>query len=284
MEIAFLNGKYLPKNEIMISPDDRGFLFAEGIYEVVRWYEGFFYDMEGHLARMKRSLKEISIKWSGENSFPEISAELIRINNLEKSQALVYIQVTRGAAPRTHAFPPPGVSPTIYAFARGFIPENTGKESGAGIMLKEDIRWSRCDIKSVALLPNTMSYQEAVSKGFYECAFVRNGIITECSHSNIFFVINDALYTHPESHYVLAGITRKNIIRLAKATGITLKEEGVPVNILPKVQEIFVTNTSGEITPVIRADNMIIGKGYPGKVTVLLRKSLFNELRSMKHS
>jgi D-alanine transaminase len=284
MEIAFLNGKYLPKNEIKISPDDRGFLFAEGIYEVVRWYEGFFYDMEGHLGRMKRSLKEISINWPEEDSFPQIAAELIRINKLEKSPALVYLQVTRGEAPRTHAFPPKGVPPTVYAFARSFIPENNGKESGTGIILKEDTRWSRCDIKSVALLPNTLSYQEAVSKGFYECAFVRNGIITECSHSNIFFVINDMLYTHPESQYVLSGITRKNIIRLAKTAGITVKEEGIQENILPKVQEIFVTNTSAEITPVIKVDDMIIGNGHQGKITMLLRDYLFSELQSMKHS
>jgi len=164
MEIAYFNGTYIPKDDIRISPDDRGFLFAEGIYEVVRWYEGFFYDMDGHLARMKRSLRETLIQWPEEDSFPHIANELIRLNNLEKSPALVYLQVTRGAAKRTHSFPSPPVSPTVYAFARDFIPENAGKESGIGIMLKEDIRWSRCDIKSVALLPNTLCFQEAAVK------------------------------------------------------------------------------------------------------------------------
>jgi D-alanine transaminase len=164
MEIAYINGNYLPKEEVKISPDDRGFLFADGIYEVIRWYEGFFYDMEGHVARMKRSLREIQVSWPEEDNFPVIARELIRLNDLEKSSALIYLQVTRGSAKRTHSFPSPAVSPTVYATAKDFVPENSGKESGVGLMLKEDIRWSRCDIKSVALLPNTLSYQEAIDK------------------------------------------------------------------------------------------------------------------------
>src|SRR5665811_2361971 len=122
MEIAYFNGTYVPKDEVRISPDDRGFLFAEGIYEVVRWYEGFFYDMNGHLARMKRSLKEILISWPEEDSFPVIARELIRLNHLELSSALIYLEVTRGSAKRTHAFPSPPVNPTVYASARDFIP------------------------------------------------------------------------------------------------------------------------------------------------------------------
>jgi len=176
MEICYFNGKYIPRDDVRISPDDRGFLFAEGIYEVVRWYEGYFYDMESHLTRMKRSLRETLIQWAEEDTFPLIAMELIRLNNLEKSSALIYLQVTRGSAKRTHSFPDPPVSPTVYAFAKDFIPENNGKESGIGIMLKEDIRWSRCDIKSVALLPNTLSYQEAVEKGFLSVHLSETGI------------------------------------------------------------------------------------------------------------
>jgi len=284
MEIAFFNGKYIPKKDVKISPDDRGFLFAEGIYEVVRWYEGFFYDMEGHLVRMKRSLRKILIEWPEEDSFPSIARELIRLNNFEELPALVYLQVTRGAAVRTHSFPSPSVPPTVYAFARNFIPENAGKESGIGIMLKEDIRWGRCDIKSVVLLPNTLCYQEALNNGYFECAFVKDGVITECSHSNIFFVMNGILYTHPESHYVLSGITRKNIIRLAKKAGIPVKEEPVSESMLEKVQEIFITNTSGEITPVIKAGNRDIGGGMPGPLTTLIRDRFFDELCTLKHS
>jgi D-alanine transaminase len=284
MEIAYFNGKYLPKDDVKISPDDRGFLFAEGIYEVVRWYESFFYDMVGHLARMKRSLREVQIRWPEEDSFPVIARELVKLNNLEKSSALIYLQVTRGAAKRTHSFPSPPVNPTVYAIAKDFIPENAGKESGIGIMLKEDIRWSRCDIKSVALLPNTLCFEEAINKGFLECAFVRNGVITECTHSNIFFVINGILFTHPESVYILSGITRKNIMRVARKAGVPVKEEAVSENMLNKVQEIFITNTSGEITPVINIDNMIIGRGIPGPVSRIIRERFNDEICSLKHS
>lgn len=284
MEIAYFNGTYSPKEEVKISPDDRGFLFAEGIYEVVRWYEGFFYDMNGHLERMKRSLRETLISWPEEDSFPVIARELIRLNHLELSSALIYLEVTRGAAKRTHSFPSPPVSPTVYAYARDFIPENEGKESGIGITLKEDIRWGRCDIKSVALLPNTLCFQGAVESGFFECAFVKNGIITECTHSNIFFVIRGVLYTHPESIDILSGITRKNIIRVAKKAGIPVKEEAVTEKKLGRVQEIFITNTSGEITPVIKVDNLIIGGGLPGPVTRIIRERFNDEICSLKHS
>lgn len=284
MDIAYFNGNFMPRDEIRISPDDRGFLFAEGIYEVVRWYEGFFFDMDGHVARMKRSLREIQISWPEEDNFPVLARELVKLNHLENSQALVYLQVTRGAASRTHAFPSPPVSPTVYAFAREFTPENAGRESGVAITVKEDIRWARCDIKSIALLPNTLGFQDAISNGFFECAFVRYGLITECSHSNIFFVQKGVLYTHPESESILPGITRKNIIKLARREGIPVKEEAMVLKKLSKVQEIFITNTSGEITPVVRVDNFEIGGGVPGPVTRILRERFNDQICSYKHS
>jgi D-alanine transaminase len=284
METAFFNGKFIPRDEIKISPDDRGFLFADGIYEVIRWYEGFFYDMQSHMERLKRSLKETRIDWPGADTFPASALELIKFNDLEKSQALLYFQVTRGVAPRAHAFPHPPVSPTVYATARNFTPENRGKESGVRVMLREDIRWSRCDIKSVALLPNTLCYQEALDKGFFECAFVRKGVITECSHSNIFFVADGILYTHPESVYVLGGITRKNILRLAGKTDIPVRLEGITDKMLKKVHEAFLTNTSGEITPVIEIGGKRLGNGKPGPVTRILRERFYDHICSLKHS
>src|SRR5512141_2199730 len=135
METAFFNGKLLPKNEIRISPDDRGFLFADGIYEVIRWYEGFFYDMNGHMTRLKRSLRELRIKWPEVDSFPEIARELIKQNKLETRPAMVYLQVTRGSARRTHSFPSPEVAPTSYANAWGFTPETAFVETGIKVML-----------------------------------------------------------------------------------------------------------------------------------------------------
>jgi D-alanine transaminase len=282
METAYFNGRLLPKDEIKISPDDRGFLFADGVYEVVRWYKGFFYDMDSHMTRLKRSLRELRINWSDTDQFPSVANELIKLNDLENQPAMVYLQVTRGVARRTHFFPSPEVSPTSYAYAWGFKPDSQAKETGIKVMLKEDIRWSRCDIKSVSLLPNTISFQEAHENGMKECIFVRNGFITEGSHSNIFFVIDGTLFTHPETNHVLSGITRKNVLRIAQDAGIRIREEAVLENRIRFIQEAFITNTSAEVTPVTVLGGNTIGTGLPGPVTKTILDKFNNETGMMK--
>ncbi len=282
METAYFNGSFLPRDQIHISPDDRGFLFADGIYEVVRWYEGFFYDMEGHMARLRRSMREIRIEWPGADSFPSVAHELIECNNLHDISSLVYLQVTRGASKRSHAFPSPPIPPTVYAFARGFNPEKKLISSGIHAILRKDTRWSRCDIKSVSLLPNILSFQEARDSGSLECIFVREGMITECAHSNVFFVIDGTLCTHPESEKVLAGITRKNVLCLAREAGITVSETALPESRINEISEAFVTNTSFEIAPVISIDNKTVGNGAPGPVTRLLREKFDAEILALK--
>lgn len=282
METAYFNGKLLPKSEIIISPDDRGFLFADGIYEVVRWYERFFYDMNSHVTRMKRSLRELRINWDDEELFPAIADDLIKVNELENQPAMVYIQVTRGAAKRTHYFPSPAVTPTIYACAWGFVKATLSKETGIKVMLKEDIRWNRCDIKSVCLLPNTISFQEAYENGMEECIFVRNGLITEGSHSNIFMVRDGTLFTHPESNHILSGITRKNVLRIAQDAGIRIREEAIQENRIRLVQEAFITNTSAEVTPVTEIGGNTLGDGVPGPVTMMIMEKFNNEIKALK--
>jgi D-alanine transaminase len=282
METAYFNGKLLPKDQIAISPDDRGFLFAEGVYEVVRWYEGFFYDMSSHITRLKRSLRELRINWADPELFSSIALDLIKLNGFQNQPAMVYLQITRGASRRTHSFPQPEVVPTVYANAWEFVPDIQSKESGIKVMLKEDIRWSRCDIKSVALLANTMSFQEAWENGSRECIFVRNGLITEGSHSNIFFIIDKTLFTHPESNNVLSGVTRKNVLRIAQDLGINIREEAVLENRIRFIQEAFITNTSAEVTPVIEIGGNSIGEGVPGKITRLIREKFDAEIKALK--
>ena len=282
METVYFNGEFLPKDEIKISPDDSGFLFADGIYEVIRWYEGFFYDINSHVSRLKRSLRELRINWSDSDSFPTIATELIKINNLQDQPAMVYLQVTRGAARRSHAFPSPEAMPTSYAYAWGFSPDTRSLETGIKVMLKDDIRWSRCDIKSIALLPNTLSFQEACENGLKECIFVRNGIITEGSHSNIFFVSNGTLFTHPESNHILSGITRKNVLRIAQESGINIREEAVQENRIRFIQEAFITNTSSEVMPVIEIGGNTLGDGVPGPVTRIIREKFDKETKALK--
>jgi D-alanine transaminase len=282
METAYFNGDFLPKDEIRIDPDDRGFLFADGVYEVARWYEGFFYDMEGHMTRLKRSMREVKIEWPDTDIFPSIAMELIARNKLNNIPSLVYLEVTRGTAKRNHAFPSPPVHPTVYAFARGFRPEKEAISSGIHAILRPDTRWSRCDIKSVSLLPNILSFQEAREKEALECIFVREGYITECAHSNVFFVIDGILVTHPESEIVLAGITRKNVLRIARENGVPVNETPLSAEKLAEATEAFVTNTSFEIAPVISIEGNPVGKGIPGPVTRLLREKFDAEIRSLK--
>jgi D-alanine transaminase len=282
METVYFNGNFIPKDEVKISPDDRGFLFADGIYEVVRWYEGFFYDMNSHVSRLGRSLKELRIRWTEQGSFPLIADGLIKTNNLVNQPAMVYLQVTRGTARRMHSFPSPEVNPTIYANAWGFVPDNRLKEEGIKVMMKEDIRWSRCDIKSVALLANTMSFQEAHENGLKECIFVRNGLFTEGSRSNIFFVIEGTLFTHPESNHILSGVTRKNVLRIAEDAGIRIREEAVRENSVRVIQEAFITNTSAEVTPVVELGGNTIGDGIPGRITRLIQKKFDTEIMASR--
>jgi D-alanine transaminase len=282
MNISYFNGKFLSKDDVKISPDDRGFLFADGVYEVVRWYEGFFYDMDSHLSRLKRSLRELRIHWADADMFPALALELIKQNKLENQPAMIYLQVTRGAAKRSHNFPSPDIAPTAYANAWGFVPDSLSKDSGIKVMLKEDIRWSRCDIKSVALLANTLSFQEAYQVGLKECIFVRNGFITEGSHSNIFFVIDGMLYTHPENNHILSGVTRKNVLRIAQELGIKIREEAVQESRIRFIKESFISNTSAEVTPVIDLGGNTIGDGIPGPITKLIQEKFNSEISLMQ--
>jgi D-alanine transaminase len=282
MNISYINGTFLPKDKIRISPDDRGFLFGDGIYEVMKWYGGFFFDAESHLARLKRSLSEVRINWLEADTFPSFARELIKINRLEDRQALIYLQVTRGAAPRNHSFPDPEVQPTAYAFARETGQTNTDPGTGVKVLLRKDIRWSRCDIKSVSLLANTLSFQEAHERGMKECIFVREGMITEGSRSNIFLVADGTLYTHPESGYILSGVTRKNIIRFAKESGIIVREVPFPEKDLGIVQEAFISNTSSEVTPVTSFESMQVDTGLPGPLTLQIHRKFQNEILRLK--
>ncbi len=280
MDEVYLNGQFIPRDKAMISPDDRGFLLGDSIYEVIRWYGGYFFDLVGHAARLRRSLRETRIVWEDDPKFEEIAEELIQRNELGTECAIVYFQVTRGVAPRTHAFPDPPVKPTVYGFARRQSINTLVAEKGVAIWLTPDPRWNRCDIKTTALIANILPYQEAHDKGFAEVCFVRNGFVTEGAHSNIFFVRDETLYTHPENNGILSGITRKNVISVAGTNGIAVVEEAVAADMIPYMNEAFISNTTGEIVPVTRITDQQIGDGTPGPVTRRLQMQLRELIQS----
>lgn len=281
MDEVYLNGQFIPRDKAMISPDDRGFLLGDSIYEVIRWYGGYFFDPGGHAARLRRSLRETRITWDDDPKFEEIAEELIQRNGLGTECAIVYFQVTRGAAPRTHAFPEPPVKPTAYGFARRQSINTLAAENGIGIRLTPDPRWNRCDIKTTALIANILPYQEAHDEGFSEVCFVRNGFVTEGAHSNIFFVRDETLFTHPENNDILSGVTRKNILAVARENGIGIVEEAVAADMIPYMNEAFICNTTGEIVPVSRISEQVIGDGKPGVITRRLQRLLRELIQSL---
>lgn len=270
--IAYFNGRFIPKEGVRILPDDRGFLFADGAYEVIRSYEGRLFKTEEHLERLERSLNELLISVPSLINLREVAEQLIHLNNLENGDATLYIQVTRGVAPRKHEFPDKGISSTVYAFASPFQPLIDKWENGTNIVLVPDIRWARCDIKSIALLPNVLANQLAKDKGAFEAIFVRDGTITEGSHTNFCAVLDGQLITHPANHSILAGITRKVVLNLCYQLKIPFREIPLLKKELREASELMILGTTLEILPVVQVDEWIVGDGKPGPITAKLQR------------
>jgi D-alanine transaminase len=268
-DVVYLNGAFLPRNRATVSVDDRGFLFGDGVYEVVRVAGGLYVDADRHLARLRRSLTELrlpDVVGTGAELL-EIGTELLRRQALgTEGQAVVYLQITRGAAPRRHAFPEPGTPPTVFASAWAFTPKRRLISAGVSAITHPDLRWQRCDIKSVNLLPNVLANQRATEQGAYEALLVRNGLVTEGTHSNAFAVVDGVLRTHPKGAAILPGVTREVVLELARAAGIPLLEEPVTVGELERAAEVFVTGTTTDVMPVISIDGKLVGRGSPGPV------------------
>ena len=272
---VYFNGNFIPKENVKISPDDRGFLFADGAYEVICSYHGKLFRVEDHIKRMERSLRELKIIRPERLNYREVAEKLIQINNLIKEISLIYFQVTRGVMPRKHSFSGQKMSPTVYACASPFEFPKEKINKGARIILVPDIRWTRCDIKSIALLPNVLAQTEAKDKGAYEAVFVRDGKITEGSHTNIFAVFDGQLRTYPSSNYVLSGITRKVIFEFAKKLQIPVKENPISTEDLKKADEVIIVGTTSEIMPVIWINNWKVGNGIPGPITRKLQQEFY---------
>ena len=264
--IAFHNGTFLPKHEVRISPEDRGFLFADGVYEVARAYRGRFFELAAHLARMADGLRALGIAGGGDlHGLGDKFVALLQHNGLAEADALVYCQVTRGVAPRTHYFPDPAVAPTVYAEARAFQPK-ADPAAGIGVITVPDTRWARCDIKTVGLLPNVLANQQARAAGAGEAVFVRDGVALEGSASSFFAVIDGEVRTAPASNYILPSITRRVALEICAAEGIPFRETPIFLEELATAGELFMAGTTLEIMPVVRVDGRPVGDGAPGPV------------------
>ena len=268
MSTVYLNGSFLPRDEAHISPDDRGFLLSDGVYEVTPFYDGVPFGLDAHLERLGRGLAwmRIDLDVSG---LEAVHHELLERNGLaEAERSMVYLQITRGAAPRTHYFPPEPVEPTVYAFARAWSrPEEERWNRGFRAVTVPDRRWGRVDVKTICLLPNVLAFQQALDAGADDAILVRDGVAIEGAHQNFWGVFDGTVVTHPTTQHVLPGITRAAVLELARRSGIPVEERPIMVEELPAADELFFTGTTAEVKPCVEVDGRPVGDGTVGPLT-----------------
>jgi D-alanine transaminase len=277
---VFLNGQFLPGEQARIPVLDRGFIFGDGVYEVWRVIDGKLFEHARHDRRLKRGLKsvEISVPDKEIDALAGVADRLLRENDLTQGEGTFYVEITRGAAPRTHAYPPPGTKPTVFAMVSRFEVPHALRETGAKAITQADVRWLHCDIKTVQLMPNVMAKQKAQAAGAMEAIFIRDGIVTEGTHTSAFGVKNGELRTHPLSPLILPSITRELILEIAREQGVRVREEPFSDTELFALDELFVSGTTTDVTPIVEVDGRRIGSGKPGPVSKALYAGLQSRL------
>ena len=264
MTTVYLNGQFLPLEQARVPVLDRGFLFGDGVYEVIPVYGGHLFRLEQHLERLEHSLAGIRLaNPMSHGRWREVLEQLVARNG--GGDQSVYLQVTRGAGPkRDHAFPD-GVPPTVFAMSSPLAPVSGDiLRSGISAITLPDIRWQLCHIKAITLLPNVLLRQQAVDAGCAEAILLRDGQVTEGAASNIFIVQAGTLITPPKGPLLLPGVTRDLILELAAANGIPYRETPIPESALRAAEEVWLTSSTREILPVTRLDDAPVGNGQPG--------------------
>ncbi len=270
-EIAYVNGRFLPLDQATIHVEDRGFQFADGVYEVIRTYRGKPFALDEHLARLDRSQAGIYLKPPLTTAqWRDLIAEALQRAGFAES--VVYIQVTRGRAPR-HRRMPADAQPTMVLTVRELpAPPARLLADGASVITVDDIRWARCDLKCVALLPGVLAYEQAHAAGADDALFVEaDGSVSESTAGNLFVIQGDRVRTPPLGPKLLPGITREKFIATARAIGLPCDEAVVMKSDLVAATEMFLTSTTVEMVPVVRVDGQVVGSGRPGPLTKRLR-------------
>ncbi|PKM45576.1 MAG: D-amino acid aminotransferase [Gammaproteobacteria bacterium HGW-Gammaproteobacteria-1] len=262
-DIVYLNGSFLPVHEATVSVMDRGFLFGDGVYEVIPVYGGRAFRLEHHLQRLDLSLQGVRIanpldhvQWS------DILIALIRHNG--GGDQSIYLQVTRGVAPtRDHAFPA-DVQPTVFAMSTPLTEPAAAVRAGVAAVTIDDIRWKHCNIKAITLLPNVLMRQQALDAGAAEAILLRDGLATEGAASNLFIVSGGTVLTPPKSNLLLPGITRDLVVELCQAHGIPCCEADISADELRSADEVWISSSTREVVPITRLDDAPVGDGKPG--------------------
>ena len=259
--LVYLNGEYVSYDDARVPVEDRGLQFADGVYEVVRYYEGRPFRMEQHLRRLVRSAEGIELPLPPLNGIQEAMNELVRRQGFK--DAAVYLQITRGTAARMHGLIA-NPTPTVIAIAR---PAQTVRPRPTlRVVTASDDRWARCYLKTTALLPNALARERARRLGAEDAIFLRDGFVMEATASNVFLVKDGKLLTSPLTNYILAGITREAILELAKQEGIPTSEEPIPAHLLYQADEVFLTGTNSELGPIVSVDGRQVGNGEVGPI------------------
>ena len=265
--IAYVNGRYLPLRSAMVAAEDRGYQFADGVYEVIKVLGGQPRDLERHLDRLARSLAALEIAPPmTRRALESVVREILRRNRL--SDALLYMQITRGVAPRNHLFPRRARPSLVVTVRRPAFPGEREREEGVGVITQPDLRWGRCDIKSIALLPNVLARQSAAAAGCREAWLVdREGIVTEGSASNAYIVDRAGrLITHPLNERILGGVTRSVVLELARRDGIDVVERPFSLDEAQAAREAALSSTSSWLLPGTSIDGRPVSNGMPGHV------------------
>lgn len=270
-DIACVNGRFGPLADAVVSVEDRGFQFGDGVYEVIRTYRGRPFAVDEHLARLERSAQALQLSLGPSKAqWVALIEEGLRLSGLPETK--IYLQMTRGQAPRDHPFPLPLPPTTVLTFRELRPLDVSIRQAGVQAILLEDIRWGRCDIKSVNLLANVLARQQAKEAGAFEAILLRDGEVTEGSVSNVMVVRNGTIQTAPEGPRILSGVTRAKVLELAKQEGIPVAETVVRREDLLGASEVFLTGTTVEVLPVVRVDGRAIGPAAPGPITELLSR------------
>ncbi len=261
--IVYLNGEFLPQDQAHISVLDRGFLFADGVYEVIPAYGRRAFRMPHHLKRLHNSLTSVRIPAPlNDNQWQQVVNQLIEANDGDEQS--IYLQVTRGPARRDHAFPSE-IHPTVFAMSSPIKPVTESTlENGIAAITVDDIRWHRCDIKSIALLPNVLAKQSALDADADDAILIRNGIATEGAAANLFAVFDKKVITPPNSPELLPGVTRDLVLELLEAGKLDHAQEDIPESRLIQADEIWLTSSTREIVAVTQLNGQPVGNGQPG--------------------
>jgi len=268
---VIINEDLVNRKDVNLEIEDRGYQFGDGVYEVIRIYESVPYTLDEHIERFYRSAYEISI--SPQLKKEELKKKLIRL--IQENQVInggIYVQITRGIAPRKHHYDK-SISPQLLAYTLPLNQLKKEQKEGVATLTGEDLRWLRCDIKSLNLLYNVMMKQKAYENGAFESILIRDGYVTEGTSSNVFMIKDQVIYTHPANHLILDGITRRELLNLFKQKGWNYEESAFLKEELMSADEVFITSTTTEVIPVVSIDGLHISNGVPGSVTKEILKA-----------